>query len=223
MAGLRARKKALTRQAISDEATRLFLERGFDAVTLAEVAEAAGVSVKTIFNYFGSKEELFLDREEMLHTAVLEAVRARGPGVSVTQALVRLFTDARLPDGTGWEPLFDPDRYALFRRFLEVWHASPALQGRYLTSNERLQDLLAPELAAEHGRPDDDDELRMFAAMLVAAFHRRMTVLSGMVLAGATPEAARERVVAATTVAFARVALAFPDLDRHGPGRAVRR
>ena len=222
-AGLRARKKAQTRQAISDEATRLFLERGFDAVTLAEVAEAAGVSVKTIFNYFGSKEELFLDREELLHSAILAAVRERGPGVRVTQALLRLFTEARMPDGTGWDPLFDRDRYGVFRRFLEVWHASPALQGRYLSSNERLQEILAPELAAELGRRDDDDDVRMFAAMLVAAFHRRMTVLSGMVLAGASAEATRDRVVAATGVAFARVALAFPDLDRPGPGRSSRR
>lgn len=223
VAGLRARKKALTRQAISDEATRLFLERGFDEVTLAEVAEAAGVSVKTIFNYFGSKEELFLDREELLHSAILDAVRTRGPGVRVTQALIALLTESRMPDGAGWMPLFDGERYAMFRRFLEVWQASPALQGRYLSSNERLQDRLAPELAAELGRSDDDDEVRMFAAMLVAAFHRRMNVLSRMVLAGAPAEEARERVVATTAVAFARVAIAFPDLDRPGPGRSVRR
>lgn len=220
---LRARKKAQTRQAISDEATRLFLERGFDAVTLAEVAEAAGVSVKTIFNYFGSKEELFLDREEMLHQAILAAVGERGRGVRITEALVALFTEARLPDGTGWSPLLDPDRYALFRRFLTVWNETPSLQGRYLSGNERLQVRLAGQLAAELDLPEGDDELRFFAALLVAAMHRRMIVLSEMVLAGATAEATRERVVAATAVAFARVAIAFPDLDRPGPAPAARR
>ena len=221
--GLRARKKAITRQAISDEATRLFLERGFDAVTLAEVAAAAGVSVKTIFNYFGSKEELFLDREELLHGAIVDAVRERAAGVRVTQALVALFTESRLPDGTGWATLFEPERNAMFRRFLTVWQESPALQGRYLSTNERLQERLAPLLADELGVPADDDTLRIFVAMLVAAMHRRMVVLSDMVLAGAAPEATRERVVATTTVAFARVAIAFPDLDLPGPGAAGRR
>ncbi len=221
--GLRARKKAVTRQAISDEATRLFLERGFEAVTLAEVAEAAGVSVKTIFNYFGSKEELFLDREDLLHEAILAAVRDRGPGARITEALVVVFTESRIPDGTGWAALFDPERRAVFRRFLAVWQESAALQGRYLSSNERLQERLAPLLAGELGLPEGDDALRIFVAMLVAAMHRRMTVLSEMVLADAAPEAIRERVVAATAVAFARVAMAFPDLDRPGPGASDRR
>lgn len=60
--GLRERKKRLTRQRISGEATALFLERGFDEVAVAEVARAAGVSTMTVFNYFPRKEDLFLDR-----------------------------------------------------------------------------------------------------------------------------------------------------------------
>ena len=67
--GLRERKRLRTRREISDVATRLFVERGFERVTLAEIAEAADVSVKTIFNHFGSKEELFFDR--------VDEVRAR--------------------------------------------------------------------------------------------------------------------------------------------------
>ena len=220
--GLRARKKAQTRQAISDEATRLFMERGFDAVTLAEVAEAAGVSVKTIFNYFGSKEELFLDREEQLHEGDRGHDPGPRPGVRITAALVALFTEERIPDGDGWTPLFRPERFAMFRRFLTVWHESPSLQARYLSSNERLAARVAAVLAAEHGREEGDDDVRIFALMLVAAMHQRMTVLSEMVLGGSTPEETRERVVATTAVAFARVAVAFPDLDlpgRPGSGR----
>src|SRR4051794_37232709 len=62
--GLRAFKKARTRLAISDVATRLFVEHGFEHVTVAQIAEAAEVSTKTVFNYFTSKEELFFDRAE---------------------------------------------------------------------------------------------------------------------------------------------------------------
>src|SRR5271170_1965465 len=62
--GLRARKKRLMRQQLSDTATQMFMERGFDAVRVAEVAEACGVSEKTVFNYFPNKESLILDRLE---------------------------------------------------------------------------------------------------------------------------------------------------------------
>lgn len=61
MEGRRERKKQQTRQAISDVATTLFLERGFDAVTVAEVARAADVAVQTVFNHFPTKEDLFFD------------------------------------------------------------------------------------------------------------------------------------------------------------------
>src|ERR1700692_2545347 len=62
--GLRERKKRLMRQQLSDTATQMFLERGFDAVRVAEIAEACGVSEKTVFNYFPTKESLILDRLE---------------------------------------------------------------------------------------------------------------------------------------------------------------
>src|SRR6201985_3845257 len=62
--GLRERKKRLMRQQLSDTATQMFMERGFDAVRVTEIAEACGVSQKTVFNYFPTKESLILDRLE---------------------------------------------------------------------------------------------------------------------------------------------------------------
>ena len=62
--GLRERKKRLMRQQLSDTATQMFMERGFDAVRVVEIAEACGVSEKTVFNYFPIKESLILDRLE---------------------------------------------------------------------------------------------------------------------------------------------------------------
>ncbi len=75
--GLRERKKRLTRSLISDTATAMFLERGFDDVRVAEVAEACGVSEKTVYNYFPTKESLLLDREPEM---AAELWRALGPG-----------------------------------------------------------------------------------------------------------------------------------------------
>lgn len=78
--GLRERKKRQTRQDISDTATGLFLERGFDAVTIAEIAEAADVSVNTVYNYFPAKEDLFLDRSVAVTGKLSRFVRGRDKG-----------------------------------------------------------------------------------------------------------------------------------------------
>lgn len=78
--GLRERKKRQTRQYISDVATGLFLERGFEAVTVAEVADAANVSVNTVYNYFPAKEDLFLDRSKGVIDRLSRWVRGRRDG-----------------------------------------------------------------------------------------------------------------------------------------------
>lgn len=77
---LRAEKKAATRTAIADAALALFLTKGFDRVTVAEVADAARVSVNTAFNYFPTKEDLFFDRQDEVVQRLAGAVRGRGPG-----------------------------------------------------------------------------------------------------------------------------------------------
>ncbi|MGN5630485.1 TetR/AcrR family transcriptional regulator [Streptomyces sp. AC154] len=87
--GLRERKKRRTRQHLSDVATGLFLERGFDAVTIAEVARAADVSVNTVYNYFPTKEDLFLDRSSGIVDRLSRYVRGRDDGESAAEAVLR--------------------------------------------------------------------------------------------------------------------------------------
>ena len=84
--GLRERKKAQTRQLIADTARRLFLERGFEAVTVAEIAREADVAEKTVFNYFPAKEDLFYGRLEAFEEELLAAIREREPGESLVAA-----------------------------------------------------------------------------------------------------------------------------------------
>src|SRR5918994_7068400 len=85
--GLRERKKEQTRQLIADTARRLFAERGFESVTVAEVARAANVAEKTVFNYFPTKEELFYSRLKAFEEELLDAVRERAPGESIVAAV----------------------------------------------------------------------------------------------------------------------------------------
>jgi AcrR family transcriptional regulator len=84
--GLRERKKRQTRAAIAEAAMALFAEHGFDAVTVADVARAADVSEKTVFNYFPAKEDLMMLGGQERRAALIEAIRTRGPGVSIVES-----------------------------------------------------------------------------------------------------------------------------------------
>ncbi|MFE9635280.1 TetR/AcrR family transcriptional regulator [Streptomyces sp. NPDC006463] len=85
--GRRERKKAQTRQALADAALRLFTEHGFDNVGVREVAEAADVSLSTLFKHFPSKEALVFDLDADIEGALVAAVRDRAPGQPVLHAL----------------------------------------------------------------------------------------------------------------------------------------
>jgi AcrR family transcriptional regulator len=83
--GLRERKKRQTRETIAHAAMALFAEHGFDAVTVADVARAADVSEKTVFNYFPAKEDLVLHGGEERRAALIEAIRSRPEGTSIVE------------------------------------------------------------------------------------------------------------------------------------------
>ena len=85
--GRRERKKAQTRRSLADAALRLFLERGYDQVSVKEVADAADVSVTTLFKHFPSKESLVFDLDDDLEAALVAAVRDRTAGRSIPDAL----------------------------------------------------------------------------------------------------------------------------------------
>ncbi|SEC37395.1 MULTISPECIES: TetR/AcrR family transcriptional regulator [Arthrobacter] len=85
--GRRERKKAATRKAISDAALELFQDRGFDAVTIKEVAERADVSLATVYAHFPQKEALVYDEDDEIRDALLDAVRNREPGMTICTAI----------------------------------------------------------------------------------------------------------------------------------------
>jgi AcrR family transcriptional regulator len=134
--GLRETKKQRTREEIAGKAMELFVKRGFDHVTVAEVAEAAGVSEKTVFNYFPTKEDLFFDEVPAREAALVEAIRNRKPGESVVGALERMHSG-------NCERLASPG----FARFARIIEESPALQAKELEIMARFTDALAGALS----------------------------------------------------------------------------
>jgi AcrR family transcriptional regulator len=146
--GLRARKKQQTRRVIREAAARLFAERGFDAVTVAEVARAADVSEGTVFNYFPTKEDLFYDQMEVFEAALIEAVRLRPPGESVLSAFRRFVLDRSR--GLAEEP-----RAHVIAKAARLIGDSAALQARereiVARSTQALADLIAAETRAAAG------------------------------------------------------------------------
>ncbi|MEZ4449089.1 MAG: helix-turn-helix domain-containing protein [Nannocystaceae bacterium] len=158
MAGRRESKKRETRQRISDVATELFLARGFEAVTLDEIAAAAKVSKMTIFNYFSRKEDLILDRQDDLRLVPFrEAIRARPEGEAPVAALRRLLERLRAER----HPLARIDRHtAEWWRFVA---ASPSLEARM----RELADEATEGLALELGGPKPDGLARLAAGLIV--------------------------------------------------------
>jgi len=178
MARTDARSGPQTRARIADAAIRLFLERGFDDVTVAEVARAAGVSTVTVFKHFPRKEDLFLDRADDAAELLRAAVRDRAPGVDVLTSLRE--ATLRLADDSS--PLSGLDERSV--PFFRTLAASPALVARAREVAAGLQRGLAEELDAD---PTSAGGGELLAALVIAGY---ATVLVGTArrrLAGEAP------------------------------------
>ena len=164
-----------TRARIREVANRLFIERGYDSVTVAEVARAVGVSSVTVFNHFPRKEDLFLDRTEDAIELLRSAVRERDPETDVLSALrdqgFRLF-DSR-------HPLSGVDERSapFFRTVAE----SPALVARAREIAAELQGILADELAQDVSFTGDGP---LFAALFLAGYSSVLVETARRVIAG---------------------------------------
>ena len=162
--GLRERKKQQTRQRIFDAARKLFAERGFDAVTVADIARLADVSEVTVFNYFPNKEDLFFGGMTFFEEQLLEAVRTRPRGESALRALRRRLLDS--VDG-----LRTRERIEAVLKAAGAMSSSPALLTREREIVDRYTRRLAALLAEETGADPDDVEAMAAAAALFGA-HR---------------------------------------------------
>ncbi|MEU1105419.1 TetR family transcriptional regulator [Streptomyces tibetensis] len=162
-AGLRETKKQETRQLISDHATRLFIDQGFERTTIAEIAVAARVAKKTVTNYFPRKEDLALDHHEQFAASLARAVDARHPGESALAALRRAFDDA----------VASQDAVAGFsgQEFARMIADSPTLSTCVRGLHDQRAHRLAQALAEATGARPDDITVRT-AAELLGSVHR---------------------------------------------------
>ena len=158
------------RQQLSDTATAMFLDQGFDAVRVAEVAEACGVSEKTVFNYFPTKESLVLDR---LQTTV-ESLRAglADPATPPVQAALAIL-DRELTSMTAWlAAQDDPGRAGqAIRRFGDLIRATSSLRAYQADMMDQFAAVATQILAARAGMSTADPEPQIAARALLGLWH----------------------------------------------------
>jgi AcrR family transcriptional regulator len=152
--GLRERKKARTRQAIADAAARLFAERGYEQVAVAEVAREAEVSEQTVYNYFQTKEQLVTDRDQQIQEELGRLIRTRAPGTTPAAAIRGFVLDTvegirRIPAGQwrgelGFLAAISPTVHQLS---LEVSDRQASALATAITETEAV----APEIARLRG------------------------------------------------------------------------
>jgi AcrR family transcriptional regulator len=199
--GLRESKKLRTRQEIADRAMQLFAKRGFDHVTVAEVAETANVSEKTVYNYFPTKEDLFFDEVPEREAALVAAVTGRRKGESVLQALHRLQTVEC--------PRLSSPGFATFARIIEE---STALKAKELEVMSRFVQVLTEALQAELAL--DERDARLAAGLLVSVHRQLFRAARKQALAGKHGPAAARRLRADLDRAYHLLEHGLGELER---------
>jgi AcrR family transcriptional regulator len=160
----RTRKRDTTRQGISDAATRLFMERGFDQVTIDDIASAADVARKTVFNHFARKEDMFFDLDRQGAEDVREAFRSAAQACPPAETL-RRFAHQAVAEGRPYIRFFEGTL-----RFMETIQASEALQARARSIRDELTDTVAACMADALQSDHADPNVKLAAATAVSSW-----------------------------------------------------
>ncbi|WP_199545910.1 TetR/AcrR family transcriptional regulator [Streptomyces sp. N35] len=192
--GLREAKKQETRQLISDHATRLFIEQGFERTTIAEIAEVARVAKKTVTNYFARKEDLALDHQDAFVASLAAIVTGREPGESALDALRGDFVAAAATAS----PVAGFAGPAFSRMIAD----SPTLTARLRDLHDLREAALAEALAEATGAGEGDFTPRAAAALFGAVHRTLFQRIQELTLAGEDNSRIAEVVTAEAAVAF---------------------
>jgi AcrR family transcriptional regulator len=201
--GLRERKKRATRDAIAASARRLFAERGFDAVTVAEVAVAADVSEKTVFNHFATKEDLVFAGGETRLAELHAAIASRTPGTSLLDVF-RASSEAMLDAVAAGE---SDDRLVVPR----IVRDSPTLQKRLAAGWEQEAATLVAVVAEATGADDDDLVPAVVAGTLAWTLITIFRAAFDGLLAGQDPEQVAARLRPQAARAYDQLAAGLAD------------
>lgn len=152
--GLRARTRRVVQKEIAEAANMLFVERGFEATTIDDIAAAVGMSQRSVFRYFATKEEIVLGKFDLVVDDMLSALRARPTDEAVWTSLHRVFDPlVSLAETPSHEKMVEPIHRVVFE--------TPALLAGYLQKLQHMQDAVVAELlerAEEFGTPYDADD-----------------------------------------------------------------
>jgi AcrR family transcriptional regulator len=170
LGGLRERKKRMMRQQLSDTATRLFMEHGFDAVRVADVAEECGVSAATVFNYFQTKEALVLDRLEETMASLPNGLAA--PGLTPIEAALDMLAHELMHMTDLLASQADPRHAAdAVLRFGDLIRDTPSLRAYQSDKMDQFVAVTAGILANRAGLRPDDPEPQIAARALLGLWH----------------------------------------------------
>ena len=192
--GLREIKKQETRQLISDQATGLFIAKGFEQTTIAEIADAARVAKKTVTNYFARKEDLALDHQQAFIASLADAVASRRTGESALAALRRDFEAAVATQ--------DPVAGFAGPEFTRMIADSPTLTACLRGLHDQREHALAAALAETTGEHPDHITVITAAALLGAVHRVLFQRIQDLTLAGHSNDAIAKTVAAEATQAF---------------------
>ena len=183
---LREQRRQRTREAIVDAAAELFVERGFDAVSVSEIAQRAGVVEKTVFNHFPVKEGLVFETDPPMRAALLDAVRRRPAGESVAAAAGGFVVAAVSQLGS-------PAAAEGMAEMARVIRGSRTLQGREREILGALTDSLAEQITLETRATPGELEPWLAANAVLGLYSSLLELARDRVLAGASgPELVSE-------------------------------
>lgn len=160
----RSRKRLAMREGISNAATRLFFERGFDRVTVDEIAAAADVGRMTVFNHFPRKEDMFFDRDEEGREILREALRQRDPRISPLETLRQL----------AHRLVAEQSPYVRFsvesQGFIETIERSETLKARARAIRDEIAQVITVALSESVGQVPTDPAAHLAADLLLATW-----------------------------------------------------
>jgi AcrR family transcriptional regulator len=216
--GLRERKKQRTRRHIADTARRLFAERGFDRVTVAEIAREAEVAPATVFNYFPTKEDLFYSRLEAFEEQLLTGIRERPAGQSILAAFAAFLLDQRgvlAMDAPGG----DREATEQVQMITRVITGSPALLARERQVFDNYARSLAALIAEDTGADPGDVTSAAVANTLLGLHRALIGHVREQALAGASAARIRSSVQSEAKRAIAQLERGLGDFGVREPLR----